>query len=309
MSRIHEALKRAEHERAAAPTADEAPRAEAIPERVRRDAQAPGRSDTAAAVASSIFTQTLVAAPPTEHLTLESVRAHCAQPQWKLLPNINVFANPSVTAHAAEQFRTLRSRLYQIRGEQQLRSILVTSAVPSEGKSFVTSNLAQALVRQAGRSALIIDADLRRPHLHVPLGAPSSPGLSEYLRGDADELAVIQRGLDEELYFIPGGSTVTNPSELLLNGRMKTLLNRLMPIFNWVIVDSPPCLMVSDARVIADQCDGILLVVRAASTPVASAQRARQELQGKNVLGAVLNSVESGSSYGSYYYDYGKPRE
>jgi protein-tyrosine kinase len=308
MSRIHEALKRAENERAAATTAEAASGADTAFDPVRRDAQGSGR-ETAAAVASGIFTQTLVAPPPTEHLTLDSLRAHCYQPHWNLLPNVNVFSNPSITAHAAEQFRTLRSRLYQIRGEQQLRSILVTSAVPSEGKSFVTSNLAQALVRQAGRSALIIDADLRRPHLHVPLGAPSSPGLSEYLRGDADETAIIQRGLDEDLYFIPGGSTITNPSELLLNGRMKTLLNRLMPIFNWVIVDSPPCLMVSDARVIADLCDAILLVVRAASTPVASAQRARQELQGKNVLGAVLNSVESGSAYGSYYYDYGKAKE
>lgn len=309
MSRIHEALKRAEHERAAAPAADEPPAAETISPAVRRDVPPARRPDTAPAAGNSIFTQTLVAPPPAEHLTLENLREHCAQPHWKLLPNVNVFANPSVTPHAAEQFRTLRSRLYQIRGEQQLRSILVTSAVPSEGKSFVTSNLAQALVRQAGRSALIIDADLRRPHLHVPLGAPVSPGLSEYLRGDVDEMAVIQRGMEEELYFIPGGATVTNPSELLLNGRMKTLLNRTMPIFNWVIVDSPPCLMVSDARVIADLCDGILLVVRAGSTPVASAQRARQELQGKNVLGAVLNSVDGGSSYGSYYYDYGKPKE
>jgi protein-tyrosine kinase len=304
MSRIHEALKRAEHDRAANPDAEVVPaRIDTAPNR------APARVETAATFATSVLTQTVVAPPATGQLSLESVRIHCQQSRWRPLPNVNVFANPAVTAHAAEQFRTLRSRLYQIRGDKQLRSILVTSAVPNEGKSFITSNLAQAIARQAGRSALIIDADLRRPHLHIPLGAPVGPGLSDYLRGDVDEMAIIQRGREEDLFFIPGGNTPTNPSELLMNGRMKTLLNRLMPVFNWVIVDSPPCLMVSDASVISDFCDGILLVVRAASTPAATAQRARQELQGKNVLGAVLNSVEGGPSYGSYYYDYGKPKE
>ena len=304
MSRIHEALKRAEHERAATPGGEVVTaRVDSVAER------APARVDAAATFTTSVRTQTHVASPVPEQLTLESVRSRCQQARWRPLPNVNVFANPNVTAHAAEQFRTLRSRLYQLRGDKQLRSVLVTSAVPNEGKSFVTNNLAQAIARQAGRSALIIDADLRRPHLHIPMGAPVSPGLSDYLRGDVDEMAIIQRGREEDLFFIPGGNTATNPSELLMNGRFKSLLNRLMPVFHWVIVDSPPCLMVSDASVIADVCDGILLVVRAASTPAASAQRARQELQGKNVLGAVLNSVEGGPSYGSYYYDYGKPKE
>ena len=139
--------------------------------------------------------------------------------------------------------------------------------------------------------------------MHIPLGAPSAPGLTDYLRGDAEETAVIQQGREEDLFFIPGGNQVTNPSELLMNGRLKTLLDLVAPLFDWVILDSPPCLLVADASVIADFCDGVLLVVRAASTEAATALRACQELHGRKVLGAVLNAVEGGPAYG--YYGYG----
>ena len=127
----------------------------------------------------------------------------------------------------------------------------------------MTSNLAQAIVRQPDRRALIIDADLRRPRLHVPFDAPLAPGLSDYLRGEADEAAVIQQGQEGNLCLIPGGAEVTNPSELLSNGRLKKLLDRLTPVFDWIILDSPPCVPVADASILADLCDGVLLVVRA----------------------------------------------
>ena len=105
-----------------------------------------------------------------------------------------------------EVFRTLRTRLYQVRAVQPLRTVLVTSALPGEGKTFVTSNLAQSLVRQRERRTLIIDADLRLSSLHIPLGAESSPGLSDYLLGEVDEFAVMQRGREENLFLIPGAN-------------------------------------------------------------------------------------------------------
>jgi protein-tyrosine kinase len=221
-----------------------------------------------------------------------------------------------LSPHGAEQFRTLRSRLYQLRVAQNLKTILMTSSVPGEGKTFVTSNLSQAIVRQPDRRALIIDGDLRCARLHVPLGAPNSPGLAEYLRGEADEMTVIQHGQEGNLCFIAGGSEVSDPSELLSNGRLKKLLDRVTPIFDWVIIDSPPCLPVADATILANYCDGILLVVRAGSTASAVAQRACQELHGRNVVGVVLNAVEQSHMYGSYYYQgygygqvYGRDRE
>jgi protein-tyrosine kinase len=297
MSRIHEALKKAEQERAAAQTPDNSPSlpstaTEVIPRAREGSDDAPSIFKHSAAIASQ----------PGNLKRFEDLCKQCAHPHWHPDPNVNIFSNPALSAIAAEQFRTLRSRLYQLRGSQPLRTLLVASSVPAEGKTFVTNNLAQAIVRQPDRRCLIIDADLRCSRLHVPLGAPPSPGLTDYLLGDADETTVIQHGHEGNLCFIPGGKEVANPSELLLNGRLKTLLERVTPIFDWVILDSPPLLPVADASLLADHVDGVILVIRAASTPTGAAERACQELQGRNVVGVVLNAVEQSQTYGSYYY-------
>jgi capsular exopolysaccharide synthesis family protein len=297
MSRIHEALKKAEQERAAAQPPDSSPSlpstaTEVIPRAREGSDEAPSIFKHSAAIASQ----------PGNLKRFEDLVKTCAHPHWHPDPNVNIFSNPALSAIAAEQFRTLRSRLYQLRGSQQLRTLLVASSVPAEGKTFVTNNLAQAIVRQPDRRCLIIDADLRCSRLHVPLGAPPSPGLTDYLLGNADEATVIQHGHEGNLCFIPGGKEVANPSELLLNGRLKTLLDRVTPIFDWVILDSPPLLPVADASLLADHVDGVILVVRAASTPTQAAERACQELQGRNVIGVVLNAVEQSQTYGSYYY-------
>lgn len=299
MSRIHEALKKAEQERAAFTTADSlVPQADqaviASPE--RRNGTSPVAADV------SLAPTAIAASPRSDYLRFDDLLAHCAHPRWNIDPNTSVFFNPSLSAPGAEQFRTLRSRLYQLRGNRTLRTILVTSSVAGEGKTFVTNNLCQALVRQPDRRALMIDADLRCSRLHVPLGAPIAPGLTDYLSGAADEMSIIQHGHEGNLCLIPGGSKATNPSELLSNGRLKTLLDRVAPIFDWVILDSPPCLPVADASVLADLCDGVLFVVRAASTSSEVAQRACQEMKTKNLIGVVLNGVKDDPAYGSSYY-------
>lgn len=297
MSRIHEALKKAEQERANVQAA--------TAEVAAFQAEAPPAAETWASRAPEITSEpTLPGAPGLQgnFLRFDDLRARCAHPTWHLDPNVNVFFNPNLSVQGAEQFRTLRSRLYQLRASQALRTLLVTSAVPSEGKTFVTANLAQAIVRQPDRRALIIDADLRCARLHLPLGAPTSPGLTDYLRGEADEMDVIQHGQEGNLCFIAGGNEVTDPSELLSNGKLKKLLDRVTPVFDWVILDSPPCVPVADASILANLCDGVLLVVRAGSTPSEVAERARQELQGKNVVGVVLNAVDEAGMHGSAYY-------
>jgi protein-tyrosine kinase len=300
MSRIHEALKKAELERATQSTAT----ATAVPfDPPAAIAETNGKSVIAPATATDVLIQ-----PDTNPVTsdgplrFEDLQSRCAIATWQPNPNSNVFANPEQSEDAAEQFRTLRSRLYQLRSSRQVRVILITSPVPGDGKTFVTHNLAQAFVRQPDRRALIIDGDLRASRLHVPLGASRTPGLSDYLRGDIDEMTALQRGQESDLFLIAGGSEVTNPSELLSNGRLKMLIDRLAPAFDWVIIDSPPCVPVADANLIADICDGILLVVRAGSTPSESARKASQELQGKRVIGVVLNTVERNVfAYSSYY--------
>jgi protein-tyrosine kinase len=307
MSRIHEALKKAEQERAAVVTAE----TEAAASLVDPAVSVPAQTSESIHSNETVLTRA-VSAVPSGYLRFDDLRSKCSHPEWHLDANVNVFANPSLAVRGAEQFRTLRSRLYQMRSNQTLRTLLVTSSIPTEGKTFVTNNLAQAIVRQPDRRALIIDADLRRSRLHVPLGAPSTPGLTEYPRGSADVFSIIQQGHEGNLCFIPGGNEVTNPSELLANGRLKILLDRLVPIFDWIILDSPPCLLVADASLLADHCDGVLLVARAGVTPAATAQRAAQELRGRNVVGVVLNAMQESHSYhpGYYYgYDYGEGKE
>lgn len=308
MSRIHEALKKAEQERSVAPTGEANAPEEAMIASPSRTLDSPSTTPGGPIAISEV---SHIAGAPREYLRFDDLRERCARPVWDPEPSMNVFLSSSLSPHGAEQFRTLRSRLYQLRSSQTLHTILITSAVPAEGKTFVTHNLAQAIVRQPDRRALIVDADLRCARLHVPLGAPSAPGLADYLRGDVDEMSVIQHGLEDNLCFIPGGNEVTNPSELLSNGRLKKLLDRLAPVFDWVLLDSPPCVPVADASILADLCDGVILVVKAASTPVEIAQKACQELNGRNVVGVVLNSVEKAPSYHSYYdqtYGYSQSR-
>jgi capsular exopolysaccharide synthesis family protein len=322
MSRIHEALRKAELERGGtAPT--ETPSAAFQPHissaapvetpasqfRPFANVEAPDRNGKSA-VAAGVLTETkdMPAAQEEGVLQLSDILERCAHPNWRLEPATNVFLDPALTVDGAEQFRTLRSRLYQIGKDQSLQTLVITSALPGEGKTFVTSNLGQAIVRQHERRALIIDGDLRRSRLHLALRAPTSPGLSDYLRGDAQLLSVIQQGLGGNLCFIPGGSPVTNPSELLANGRLKILLERVAGAFDWILIDSPPCLPVADASILADLCDGVLFVVRARSTPAAVVEKAGRALQGRNVVGVVMNAVEEHahgyhSPYGTTYYD------
>jgi protein-tyrosine kinase len=299
MSRIHEALKRAEQQR----TALEVP--PIMPSAVMPEAQSDASvSPTIAAreMLDPLAHSEIDKKPKAgEFLRFDDIWTTCANPGWRLDLERNVFIDLATPPAVREQFRTLRSHLYQIRDKQPLRSILVTSSLPGEGKTFVANNLAHALARQQNCRVLLIDADLRRPDLHPGFGAPSSPGLAEYLKGEIPETTVIQRGLPEYLCFIAGGSKPQNPAELIANGRLKSLLQTIGPGFDWVILDSPPTLPVSDALMLAELCDGVLTVIRAAQTSFDSAQKSCQQLREKNLLGVALNCADEGAAYGSYY--------
>lgn len=234
----------------------------------------------------------------------EDLIKRCAHPEWRLDPSRSFFQNREAGKSGPERFRTLRSRLYQAAATRTLRRLLVTSSIAEEGKTFVASNLAQSIVQQPERRVLLIDADLRAPRLHLAFGAANRPGLTEYLRGEASECEVIQKGMEENLCLIPAGSEVSKPSELLLSERMRQLLNSLTPIFDWIIIDSPPALPVHDAIDLAGLTDGVLLVLRAGTTPATAAEKAAAEFKTKNLLGVVLNGVKKSDSYGEYKYTY-----
>jgi len=294
MSRIHEALKRAEAEQAAQAS--------------RRGLPTPASGVTSAEppltlVGSAENAPVLGGPTRVSQLAFLEWAAKCAPAAWTPDTKTMLFFGPDEQAQGTEQFRVLRSRLYQVRERQPLKKVLITSALPKEGKSFVAVNLAQALVRQQGQRALLVDGDLRGARLHVTLGTAATPGLSEYLTHQADEFKIIQRGPMENLFFMPSGREVSNPAELLAGEGLKCLLAGLEPLFDWIIVDSPPAVPVTDASLLAKCCDGIVLVVRSNVTPFDLAQKARLEFGDEQLLGVVLNGVGSASlPYHRYYY-------
>jgi protein-tyrosine kinase len=198
--------------------------------------------------------------------------------------------------HGMEEFRALRSRLSQLQARAPLKCLLVASAMPGEGRSFVAASLAQALALQPEFRVLLIDADLRNPQLHLSLGTSPSPGFSEFLLQEADEFAIMQKGDAENLFFIPAGRSVTGPTELVANGRLKALIDRIEPLFDWIIIDSPAALPVFDASLLANYCDGVLLVVRSHSTPFDLVRKARERFREESLVGVVLNVIEGTNS-------------
>ena len=295
MSRIHEALKRAEADLAAQASRGGMPVSES-------PAVTASEEPSLALVGNADNPPALTGANRVSPTVFAEFAAKCAPATWSPDAKTMLFFRPDEQAQGTEQFRALRSRLYQAREKRPLKKILITSALPKEGKSFVAANLAQALVRQQGQRALLVDADLRAARLHTTLGTSSSPGLAEYLTHQADEFHVIQRGPMENLFFIPSGREVSNPAELLAGNGLSSLLVRLEPLFDWIIIDSPPAVPVTDASLLAKCCDGILLVVRSNATPYDLAQKARQEFADEQLLGVVLNGISGSMPYHRYYY-------
>jgi protein-tyrosine kinase len=304
MSRIHEALKKAEIERGEAVSPAAAGAAEPEPDVVSPALAPPGGAPSESARGG-------IAAAAFEPITLDTIRKQCPTSQWSPDSHAVLFADLPGHSHpaGAEEFRSLRSRLYAIRERQPLQTVLVTSALPSEGKTFVTLNLARAIAQQPQRSVLVIDADLRISRVHEGVGASVAPGLTDYLRGDVDALSVLQRGRDDNFFIIPGGSHDPNPVELLGTGRLRALINRFAPVFDWIILDSPPCVFLADASLLGKVSDGVLMVVQSGVTPFDTAQKACREFQEKQVVGVVLNRVPAGLTYGYYYYGYGTAQQ
>ncbi len=214
---------------------------------------------------------------------------------------------------AIEQFRSLRSRVYEARDIRPIKSILVTSGLPQEGKSFVSTNLALSLARHKNSKVLLIDGDMRRYTVHELLGTESHPGLADYLAGKSTAEEIMQRPEETEvsnaearvvlqnLTFIPGGNGGDKAADLSGNARFGDLLRVVAPYFDWIIIDSSPVLPVSDAVNLARSCDGVLLVARSGITKYPVAQRAASELRASNILGFVLNAVHEAPQVGSYY--------
>jgi capsular exopolysaccharide synthesis family protein len=216
---------------------------------------------------------------------------------------------------AVEQFRSLRSRMHEFRDLNKLKSILVSSGLPQEGKTFVAANLAISFARHKAARVLLIDGDMRRASLHKMLGTKIGPGLTEYLAGQATLEEIMQRPKASQpghplphgllsLTFIPGGNEHEKAADLSGNHRFDRLIADASPHFDWIVVDSSPVNLVSDGVNLARACDGVLMVAREGITKYEAAQRALAELKAAKILGFVLNAVHNPTIAGGYYgYD------
>ena len=218
-------------------------------------------------------------------------------------PIKHIFAREIV----AEAYRDARTSVMFSGSECPPRVLLMTSSVPAEGKTTSSVNMAIALA-QTEKRVLLLDADMRKPYIHQILGMKNDAGLSTYLSGNAELEHVIQKSDIPNLYAITSGPTPPNPSELLGSQRMKNVLELLSETYDHVIIDSPPVLAVTDARVLASFADGVILVVKGSTTPRAAILNAKRLLAHGRLIGVLLNSVDMRSSSYSYsgHYNYGK---
>jgi capsular exopolysaccharide synthesis family protein len=217
----------------------------------------------------------------------------------------------AVASHAlaAEQYRTLRTRLVLLEEGRARRVLLVTSPAKGDGKSITAANLALTMAQEFNRKVVLVDADLRRPTVHTLLGIPQQPGLVDVLGGDVSLQDAIVELADVRLAVVPAGQPPIQPAELLGSSGMRRLLESLRSRFDRVIVDMPPVVPLADVGVLAPQCDGVLLVVRAGVTPKPLIERALGTFDAERLLGVVLNESGAGEPEYGYSYEagYGQP--
>lgn len=228
--------------------------------------------------------------------------------------NLVTLKNPN--SNVAEAYRILRTNIQFSSPDKKIKSILITSSGPSEGKTTTSVNLAVAIA-QAGSRVIIIDCDQRKPMVHKFLKASNLLGLSNLLIGEVtiDE-AVISSGV-ENLYILSSGTMPPNPSELLASDKMKTLLNTLKETYDYIILDTPPVIMVADAQILSKYADGCILVIASGEVDRKAAAKAKESLEIVNakIIGVVLNKLDTKrkgyySYYSNFYYsDYGQRKK
>lgn len=215
----------------------------------------------------------------------------------------------------SEAFKALRTRLqYAKLEETPIKTILLTSSVPSEGKTTISLNVAGSLA-QMDKKVLLLDCDLRKPRIHNVFETDRFPGLSDYLFSNASLDEITRKTKLENLSVITSGTIPPNPSELLASKQMKEFLDKMKGIYDFIVIDSPPYISVTDAEILFRITDGTILVLRAGKTPSDAFFRTCEKLMkldAHNFLGVVFNNFSYKSAYGyyyNYYYYYSKPDE
>jgi exopolysaccharide/PEP-CTERM locus tyrosine autokinase len=242
--------------------------------------------------------------PTAENLFFRTKRAVEADLESGILFDRNYVRDIRFRSIATEQIRKLRLSMQTAEGER-IRTILVTSALAGEGKSTVAANLAVAISQMIGEYVLLIDADLRRPDLQNFFGMPPKPGLSEYLEHDIDLRQLLVKTEFDKLTLLQAGRVPANSTELLSSDRMHHLVREVKSRYpdRYIIIDSPPVLSTSEPNVLANQVDGVILVVRAGMTPREMVEDVVDSISPEKIMGIVMNDVrtEAGKYYSPSY--------
>jgi protein-tyrosine kinase len=221
----------------------------------------------------------------------------------RLSPNLVTFHTPQ--SIEADLFKVLRTNLLFPAEGTPPKSILVTSAVPGDGKSFVSSNLAISIAQGIEEYVLLVDCDIRRPSLHTYFGFGKVNGLSSYLDGSDPIEKLLLKSPISKLTILPGGKPPRNPTELLSSRKMRGLLDEITRRYDdrYIIIDSPPPSMAAEVTAIAQSVDGVILVVRSGKTPRQAVHDTVERIGKDKILGIVLNQAEQSVKK---YYGYDK---
>lgn len=225
------------------------------------------------------------------------------------MANINVVSINDPKSPVSEAYKTLRTNIQFSSLDSRIKTLVITSSGPAEGKTTTSSNLAVTMA-QGGHKTIIIDCDQRKPKLHKVFGISNTLGLSNFLIGEAKFQEVVQVTEVENLHVLTAGVRPPNPSELLASSRMKNFIEELKKEYDHIILDTPPVIMVTDAQILSRYADGSILVVASGEADKEAAVRAKELLEKVNsrILGVVLNKIDTSRKgyYGHYYtYYYG----
>ena len=213
-----------------------------------------------------------------------------------------IVLDAAVSPQSREQYRRLAASLHHAQALSGIKVIMVTSAVVGEGKTLTASNIAMTLSQSYKKEVLLVDADFRRPSVHAVFGIPAYPGLAESLTPDQTQKIRV-RLVSSGLGVLTGGRPTSDPIAALTSERMRQLVQEARNTFDWVILDTPPVALISDASLVSSMTDGALIVVKAGQTPWDLVERAVQAVGRERTLGVVLNRA-TGQLPSTGYYDY-----
>jgi polysaccharide biosynthesis transport protein len=225
--------------------------------------------------------------------------------QARIMPSSRIVVYDNPQALPADRYRMLRMQLERMRGDSKLKTILLTSPSPEDGKSTVALNLASILAKHGKRQVLLVEADLRCPSLTRRLGLKSWPGFADCLLNGSDPMTAIRQIDPLQFYLLPAGAQVEDPAELLHSDATTHCLEALSKAFDWILIDAPPTTPIPDALSLRARADACLLVARAGKTRREEIEESIQLLGPKSILGIVLNGAEGlDKRYSGYYENY-----